>query len=240
MPRVDNDGVRIYYEDFAAREETATWPGEDGLDPLVLAHGYGVDLTMWDWQIEPLSWRRRLILWDARGHGRSAAPEASETYSMPLFAQDLRAVLDDAGVKRAIIGGMSFGGMIALQFAVDFPERTRALILSDSVPRGANTTDRAEPPSRSGLFDSMMQRPDLTPALPALAAQTLVIYGERDQRIADGIPALAAGLQRRRIVCLAGASHGSSAQRPDAWTEVVQTFLEDIEVGRPIEGEITK
>ena len=55
MPRADNDGVRIYYEDFGPREETQTWPGEDGLDPLVLAHGYGVDLTMWDWQIEPLS-----------------------------------------------------------------------------------------------------------------------------------------------------------------------------------------
>ncbi len=240
MPRADNDGVRIYYEDFGPREETQTWPGEDGLDPLVLAHGYGVDLTMWDWQIEPLSWRRRLILWDARGHGRSAAPAGDEAYSMPLFAQDLRAVLDDAGVKRAIIGGMSFGGMIALQFAVDFPQRTRALILRDSVPRGATATDRAEPPSRNPLFDSMMQRPDLTPALPALAAQTLVIYGEHDQRIAEGVPVLAAGLQRRRIVCLAGCSHGSSAQRPDAWTEVVQAFLEDIEVGRPIEGEITK
>ena len=161
---------------------------------------------------------------------------------MPLFAQDLAAVLDDAGVtQRAVIGGMSFGGMIALQFAVDFPQRTHALILSDSVPRGATAPrDNYEPPRRGGLFDSMMLRPDLTPDLPAITVPTLVIYGEHDQRIAEGVPALAAGLQRRRIVCLSGCAHGTSSQRPDAWTEVVQAFLEDIEIGRPIEGELTK
>ena len=57
---------------FATEWREPGWPGEPGLTPLVLAHGFGVDLTMWDWQLEPLSWRRRLILWDARGHGAPA------------------------------------------------------------------------------------------------------------------------------------------------------------------------
>lgn len=237
MPRAEHNGVRIYYEDFPPRQEEPGWPGEPGLTPLVLAHGFGVDLQMWDWQLEPLSWRRRLILWDARGHGQSAAPAEDEAYSMPLFAGDLAAVLDDAGIERAVIGGISFGGMIALQFAVEFPLRTRALILSDSVPRGASAT--APTPEAHGARRAMLERPDLTSALPSLQMPALVIYGERDERIAEGIPALAAGLQRRRIVCLRGCTHGTSAQRPDAWTDEVQRFLEHVDTGMRVGGEET-
>lgn len=235
MPRAEHDGVRIYYEDFPPRHEEPGWPGEPGLTPLVLAHGFGVDLTMWDWQLEPLSWRRRLILWDARGHGQSAAPAEDEAYSMPLFAGDLAAVLDDAGIERAVIGGMSFGGMIALQFAVDFPQRTRALLLSDSVPRGASTS--APTPEAHGARRAMLERPDLTPALPTLTMPALVIYGERDERIAEGIPALAAGLPRRHVTCMRGCSHGTSAQRPDVWTDEVLRFLEHVEAGMKVGGE---
>ena len=236
MPRAEHDGVRIYYEDFPPRHEEPGWPGEEGLVPLVLAHGFGVDLTMWDWQLEPLSWRRRLILWDARGHGQSSAPVDDEAYTMPLLAGDLAAVLDHAGIDRAVIGGMSFGGMIALQFAVDFPQRTRALLLSDSVPRGA-TAPAPPTPEAHGARRAMLERPDLTSALPTLTMPALVIYGERDQRVAEGVPALAAGLPRRRIVCLRGCTHGTSAQRPDAWTDEVLRFLEHVEAGLPVGGE---
>lgn len=239
MPRAEHDGVRIYYEDFPPRHEEPGWPGEPGATPLVLAHGFGVDLTMWDWQLEPLSWRRRLILWDARGHGQSAAPAEDEAYSMSLFASDLAAVLDHAGIERAVIGGMSFGGMIALQFAVEHPERTRALLLSDSTPRGASAAAPATAPAPEahGVRRAMLERPDLTSALPTLQMPTLVIYGERDERIAEGIPALAAGLPRRRIVCLRGCTHGTSAQRPDAWTDEVLRFLDIVEAGMKVGGE---
>ena len=236
MPRAEHDGVRIYYEDFPARDEPPGWPGEEGATPLVLAHGFGVDLTMWDWQLEPLSWRRRLILWDARGHGQSAAPTTDEAYSMPLLAGDLAAVLDHAGIERAIVGGMSFGGMIALQFAVDFPTRTRALILSDSVPR-FEASSAPVPADAHGARRAMLERPDLTSTLPTLTMPALVIYGEHDQRIAEGVPTLADGLPRRRIVCLRGCSHGTSAQRPDVWTDVVLAFTDDVETGQPVDGE---
>jgi pimeloyl-ACP methyl ester carboxylesterase len=66
-----------------------------------------------------------------------------------------------------------------------------------------------------------------------------VIYGECDERIAEGIPALAAGLPRRRIVCLRGCTHGTSAQRPDAWTDEVLRFLEHVESGARVGGEET-
>ncbi len=228
MPNVPRPGgVSIHYE-------------ADGAGPAVaLAHGFGVSLEMWDPQRAALAASHRLVLWDARGHGYSGAPREPEAYSMPLFAQDLRAVLEAEGVEGgAVIGGMSFGGQIALQYAVDHPESTRALILSDSAPRGM-TEPGVVPTRTDGAFLAMVTRPDLTPSLPSLTMPALVIYGERDTRLHPGVRALADGLPQRRVVCLAGCVHGTSAQRPQDWTAVVQRFLDDIEAGRPIAGEET-
>ena len=85
----------------------------------------------------------------------------------------------------------------------------------------------------------MAARPDLTPALPSLRMPALVIYGELDRRLAEPVQRLAEGLPQRRVVCLAGCTHGSSAQRPDEWSAAVVRFLDDIEAGREISGEVT-
>ena len=90
MPSVARPGgVSVYYE-------------AEGSGPAVtLAHGFGVSLEMWDPQRGPLSERHHLVLWDARGHGYSGAPRDAEAYTMPLFAEDLRAVLAVEGVVSA-------------------------------------------------------------------------------------------------------------------------------------------
>jgi pimeloyl-ACP methyl ester carboxylesterase len=88
-----------------------------------------------------------------------------------------------------------------------------------------------------GAYVAMDTRPDLTPQLPSLAMPALVIYGEQDQMIAGGVPRLADGLPSRRVVRLRGCSHGSSAQRPDDWSQVVLRFLDDVEAGRSVQGE---
>lgn len=226
MPSVARPGgVSVYFE-------------ADGAGPAVaLAHGFGVSLEMWDAQRGPLAEAHRLLLWDARGHGYSGAPREPEAYSMPLFAEDLRAVLGADGIDEpAVIGGMSFGGQIALQYAVDYPQATRALILSDSVPRGSGEPG-ALPTRTDGAFLAMVHRPDLSPALPSLTMPALVIYGERDTRLHPGVRALAEGLPQRRVVCMAGCVHGTSSQRPDAWTAAVLRFLDDVDAGRPVAGE---
>jgi len=66
-------------------------PATKGL-PLVLAHGYTASLEMWEDQIAAFGDRYRLILYDCRGHGGSAAPEDMALYSMDAFAQDLGAL----------------------------------------------------------------------------------------------------------------------------------------------------
>jgi pimeloyl-ACP methyl ester carboxylesterase len=233
MPAITTpEGISIRYQEFGSGQ------------PLVLAHGFGVSLDMWWPQFETLS--QRLIVWDARGHGSSSAPADPAMYSMSALAGDLRHLLValDA-VEGAAVGGMSFGGQIALQYAVDHPEDTRALILSDSTTRGDSAPSGEVPymikgdHGLEGAYLAMDARPDLTPQLPSVRMPALVIYGDQDQVIGNGIHRVVDGLPERRVVLLRGCSHGSSAQRPDDWAQAVLRFLADVEAGTPVSGEET-
>lgn len=233
MPTVTTpDGTSVFYREFGSGR------------PLVLAHGFSASLDMWWPQIEGLSQRYRLVVWDARGHGGSSAPRDHALYSMELMAGDLRYLLETIdAVEGATIGGMSFGGQIALQYAVTHPEDTRALILSDSTTRGDTPPTGEVPyifqgePGLEGAYLAMDRRVDLTPRLPSLAMPALVMYGENDPGIARGVSRLMEGLPQRRVVCLRGCSHGTSGQRPAEWTAAVLRFLDDVEADAAISGE---
>lgn len=100
-----------------------------GSGPLtvVLTHGLAASGETWRGTVERLAARFRVLTWDLRGHGQSQAPEGP--YAIADLAADLAAVLDDAGTERAVVLGHSAGGVIALQFALDHPERTAGLAL---------------------------------------------------------------------------------------------------------------
>jgi pimeloyl-ACP methyl ester carboxylesterase len=230
MPHVELPGdVRIRYDERGPRDAR----------PLVLAHGFSVSLEMWFPQMHVLSQDYRLITWDARGHGGSTAPGEPEDYSMPLLASDLRGLLEalDA-TEGAIIGGMSFGGMIATQYAVDHASDVHALILSDTTTRGPDplpmrsTRDMewSGDPGMEGGWHAILTRPDLTGALKDLEVPTLVIVGTQDDMILPGLRRLD-GLPRRRTVRLDGCVHGTSSQRPRDWGEEVLRFLRDVDAG---------
>jgi pimeloyl-ACP methyl ester carboxylesterase len=239
MPHVDlPTGIRIRYDER----------GDSAARPLVLAHGFGVSLEMWMPQMHALSQDYRLITWDARGHGGSSAPEEIESYSMPALAADLRGLLDaiDA-VDGAVIGGMSFGGQIALQYAVDHLEDVHALILSDSTTRGADAAGPARrgsayegDPGLTGAMHAMRTRPDLTPELPGLDLPALVICGTHDDLLGGSIQRVIDGLPRRRVVWFDGCGHGTSGQRPGAWNDAVLEFLRDVETGAPLGEDTTR
>jgi len=246
MPTVDlPTGIRIRYEEHGPHS------GNQSARPLVLAHGGGVSLEMWTPQVRALSQAHRLVLWDARGHGGSSVPTDVTSYTMPAMAADLRGLLEAIGAADgAIIGGMSFGGQIALQYAVDHPAGTYALVLSDTTTRGEAAAPTGPlggrmpggtvaetwmgEPRVDGRAHAMMTRPDLTPLLPSLAMPALVIVGDDDERILDGLPRLIDGLSRRRVVRLEGCVHGTSAQRPNDWAFEVLRFLADVEAGAPL------
>jgi pimeloyl-ACP methyl ester carboxylesterase len=234
MPHIETpEGIRIRYDERGPR----------GGRPLVLAHGFTVGLEMWFPQMHELSQDYRLITWDARGHGGSSAPDDVESYTMPALAGDLRGLLEGLdAVDGAIIGGMSFGGMIALQYAVDHPDDIYALVLSDTTTRGPvqqirRTTTPEEfagdPGLEGGLY-AIYTRPDLTPRLPDLQIPTLVIVGTEDDMMQGDVERLVDGLPRRRVARLAGCMHGTSGQRPDAWNDAVLEFLHDVDAGAPL------
>ena len=119
MPTIDCAGVSIHYESH----------GPDKAPPILLSHGYGATARMWDGQVAAFAERWRLILWDMRGHGRSGDPRDPSAYSQALSVADMAAVLDACGVGRAIVGGLSLGGVMSLAFHLAHPERVRALML---------------------------------------------------------------------------------------------------------------
>jgi len=119
MPTAHVNGVKVPYDDSGG-------PGP----ALVLAHGFLMDRTMFAPQVEALRSSCRVITWDERGHGE--AEDAAEPYTYWDRAGDLAGLLDHLGLDRAVVGGMSQGGFIALRLALDHPERVAGLVLIDS------------------------------------------------------------------------------------------------------------
>jgi pimeloyl-ACP methyl ester carboxylesterase len=100
-------------------------------DALVLIHGLGANLSFWFFGPAPLlAPRHQLIMYDLRGHGRSLMPRSG--YGLSAMAGDLLGLLDRLGVTQADIVGHSFGGRVALTFAVEYPERVRNLVVADT------------------------------------------------------------------------------------------------------------
>ncbi len=121
--------IRIDERDLAYREAGT---GE----PVVLIHAFPLTGEMWRPQFEGLSAAMRLIAPDLPGFGGSTATEAA---SVEGWARDVAALLDALGIGRAIVGGLSMGGYVAMAFHRLFPERVKALILAD-------TRAEADPP----------------------------------------------------------------------------------------------
>ncbi len=97
---------------------------------IALVHSLGMDHRFWGPVAQRLAGRATVVAIDARGHGRSARGETP--YTAERMAGDLRDVLDHLKVQRAIVGGASMGGCVALQFAGSYPERTSGLALIDT------------------------------------------------------------------------------------------------------------
>ncbi|HXU89105.1 MAG TPA: alpha/beta fold hydrolase [Methylomirabilota bacterium] len=121
-----DDRVRIYYEQHGPTER-----GAGGI-PLVLAYGIGGNADLWDVNVRALSARRRVVLWEPRGHARSDSPEDPARYSFARWVLDLRAVLDHLRLRTAHVGGLSLGAGIATRFTLAYPQRVRSLLVTNS------------------------------------------------------------------------------------------------------------
>jgi len=101
-------------------------------EAVVFIHGYTGSARDWANQIAVLSPKYRAVALDLRGHGESAAPVREEDYSMPIFTEDIWALLKMLDIKKCCLGGHSLGGFTALQFALEHPDMLAALVLVDT------------------------------------------------------------------------------------------------------------
>lgn len=135
---------------FAEVNGTRLWYESMGKGPaVVLVHGGLVDSRLWDDQMKPLSKHFRVVRYDLRGFGRSAA--ATGSFS-PL--EDLRALLDFLHIERADLVGLSLGGIVAADFALEHPARVGRLVLVGAGLRG----DKQPPPADAAKASEAIKR----------------------------------------------------------------------------------
>src|SRR5262245_31535578 len=126
-------GMKVHLRDEGPRDDPS---------PIVLLHGTGGSLHVWDGWAQALRSERRVIRFDLAGFGLTG-PAPDGVYGRDHDARLVVAVLDQLGVARCVLGGNSLGGSVSLRTAIDHPERVEKLILVDS--GGYGSTPGSEP-----------------------------------------------------------------------------------------------
>jgi pimeloyl-ACP methyl ester carboxylesterase len=252
MPKINRDGVKIYYE-------------VHGSGPaLLLTHGYSSTSAMWRGQIEALSKHHKLVLWDMRGHGQSDYPEDLKAYSEVLTVADMATLLDEVGAENAIVGGLSLGGYMSLAFYRAHPERVGALLIIDTGPgfrkddareawnrRAHETGDRFEREGLAVLKSLSRERSDVShrdasglaraargmltqrdarviESLPGIKVPSLVVVGADDAPFLAASDYMAAKIPHAKKVVIPAAGHAVNIDQPQAFIEAVLPFLDGL------------
>lgn len=123
MPEVENDGARIWY----------VIDGRDDAPAVLLLHSLGTSHALWDEQLPALVDRFRLIRYDMRGHGKSTAPPGE--FTIEQLGGDALAVLDGASADKAIVCGVSIGGLTSIWLGQHAAHRVSRLVLANTAAR---------------------------------------------------------------------------------------------------------
>jgi len=124
VPGFERDGLALHYSTL----------GDPETPPVVLLHDAGEDSRAWHPHALALSHDFFAVSLDLRGHGLSATPDEPGAYAIDALAGDLGALLDELGLGLAAICGQGLGALVALEFAVEHPERVAGLVLCDATP----------------------------------------------------------------------------------------------------------
>lgn len=121
MPTVHANGIDIYFESRGSGE------------PVLLVAGFACDGTIWSQVVPRLTAAHRVIVFDNRGTGRTAASEGPANIAQ--MAADAAGLVDALGMDRVHVAGHSMGGMIAQELALSHPERVTSLMLLSTAAR---------------------------------------------------------------------------------------------------------
>jgi 3-oxoadipate enol-lactonase len=153
MSKASVNGIEMAYDDT----------GGSGT-ALVLLHGFPFDRSMWRGQAEAVGEEFRVVAPDLRGLGET--PVGDEV-SIEGMAEDVSALLDELGLGRVVLGGLSMGGYVAFEFFRKFTERVRALVLADTRPQAdteegrrtrEETAQRALKEGMAPIVESMLPK----------------------------------------------------------------------------------
>jgi 3-oxoadipate enol-lactonase len=240
--RVD-DGVELHVALDGSPERPA----------LALINGALTNLDVFTPAMDALLARFFVIRHDWRGSGRSSGgPRPS--YRFERYADDLAAVLDHAGVERAVICGMAYGARTAARFALRHPSRVSLLALYDvsldqpvdqSLQQAGNAEAKRlraeagipEPVRDRAWFQHADQKealrsltahvdqPDPTDALATVAVPTLVVCGRQDVNLPQA-ERIAALMPDAELLVMEMTGHGSVLSRPDLFAELLVDFAD--------------
>ncbi len=247
MPFAQNCGVRIHYETEGTGRALVLHHGTMGSGPDWLDLGY----------VDALRDRHKLILIDARGHGRSDKPHDPAAYDLRLRAADVVAVLDDLGVPAASFLGYSMGGWIGFGLAKHFPHRIDAFIIGGAHPYAENTQairdrmpkdpaafaaglektygDLLTPARRARLLANDLDalraltqdRDDIADVLPTMTMPSLVFCGELDPRLAQARQA-ASGMPNAAFLGLPGCDHVGTTRQTGIIIPKIKALLREL------------
>ena len=189
------DGMLVHLRDQGPRDDPA---------PIVLLHGTSASLHTWEGWVAALQDKRRVISLDLPGFGLTG-PFPDNDYRIEHYSQFLAHVLDQLQVPRAVLAGNSFGGQLAWQFALDYPQRVERLVLVDAAgyPRNATSVPiafrLAQIPALAPLMANLLPR-------PVIEASVRNVYGDPN-KVTDAL------IDRYYELALRAGNRGALRQR---------------------------
>ena len=221
----EHDGANIFYQ--------KTGSGS----PMLLVHGYPLSGALFGRVVGTLSQSHTVITPDLRGYGLSHAPTV--TSSVENYADDMLALMDHLGVKKAVVGGMSMGGPVVLAMYKKAPERFDGLVLIDTTFKKASPAEAgmwrgAEPMIEGGMEEDLTMmllpasktallsgakvladRPDATAELATIAVPTLVLVGQDDALYSfESAQMMQGKIKGAQLHVVPGAAHAAIFENP--------------------------
>lgn len=180
--------------------------------PIVFAHGLTSNRTRSLRQLELLQSDFRIVVFDQRGHADSSAVTDPALYTVERMAEDIGAVMDASGIRRAVVGGESTGAATALKFALSHPARVAALVLSapafgdEPNPGRQKLKDMAEAIQRLGIqrFVESIIKEMLTGGAPQEYVEQLaqLLRSHQQQSLAAACEAISEWVIVESMACL--------------------------------------
>ena len=215
-------------------------------EPFILLHGNGEDGSYFTHQIDYFSNKYRVIALDTRGHGKS--PRGTKPFTIEQFSHDLYDFMTSRKISNATILGFSDGANIAMKFAMNYPDKVKALILNGGNlnPKGVKRTTQIPielgykitrrfalksscAKKRAEMLGLMVNEPNIEPTeLSKITVPTLVICGRNDIIKESHTKEIAENIPNAKLSIIKG-NHFIANKRYPTFNKEVENFLQTIQ-----------